>query len=298
MSLDDLPGYSVAIHVFCELFDEYTRWMTRNPLLQPRVDYLWTRYHGLIPAVIRHGGSTKDLGGLLISREQKHRRQIENEIKDNYTPRTLDLIMVLLCREGLKALAEKEKESQLGWSCEQYARFIAEEYHGARHRRPEGSSQPRDASPRPRAHGADLPQRADHGAEPPVDPAPVRGVVPDLVHGRVHRHGEGRPGHLQPHRRDQGHKLPPSETSAQLRKYIHSLNRSEHRVFHGVVINFNQKSGAVDILEEEHHQAVTTRVDTVAAPPVVESAVFRRSVSERSASLRPAPPMVKRRRLT
>ncbi len=98
-------------------------------------------------------------------------------------------------------------------------------------------------------------------------------------------------------------KLPPSETSAQLRKYIQSLSRSEHRAFYGVVINFNQKTGCVDVLEEQHHHATTTRLDTIPSPPpapaaVVESAIFRRSISERSATLRPAPPIVKRRRLT
>jgi GxxExxY protein len=82
-------------------------------------------------------------------------------------------------------------------------------------------------------------------------------------------------------------KLPPSETSGQLRKYIQSLSLAERRDFCGVVINFNQKSGCVDILEER------------AAPPprIVESVVFRRSLAERSASasLRPTPPIVKRR---
>ena len=83
-------------------------------------------------------------------------------------------------------------------------------------------------------------------------------------------------------------KLPPTETSAQLRKYIQSLTRSERREFRGVVVNFNQKTGAVDVLEE------------VAEPPVVESELFRKSLAKRGPTLPPPPPPMaaKRRRLT
>jgi GxxExxY protein len=45
-------------------------------------------------------------------------------------------------------------------------------------------------------------------------------------------------------------RLPPSETSAQLQKYLQSLTKAEHRTFRGVVLNFNQKTGLVDVLEE------------------------------------------------
>ena len=45
-------------------------------------------------------------------------------------------------------------------------------------------------------------------------------------------------------------RLPPSETSAQLQKYLQSLSKAEQRTFRGVVINFNQKTGMVDVLEE------------------------------------------------
>lgn len=62
-------------------------------------------------------------------------------------------------------------------------------------------------------------------------------------------------------------RLPPSETSAQLQKYLQSLSKAEHREFHGVVVNFNQKTGSVDVLEErmiQRRPRVVTRVDTLA----------------------------------
>lgn len=62
-------------------------------------------------------------------------------------------------------------------------------------------------------------------------------------------------------------KLSPKETSAQLQKYLHSLAKTEKRKFRGVVINFNQQSGFVDVLEEEC---------------AVESSLFKRSVSTHS----------------
>ncbi len=45
-------------------------------------------------------------------------------------------------------------------------------------------------------------------------------------------------------------RLPPTATSAQLHKYLQSMARAERKVFHGVIINFNQKTGAVDVLEQ------------------------------------------------
>ena len=83
-------------------------------------------------------------------------------------------------------------------------------------------------------------------------------------------------------------RLPPTETSAQLRKYIQSLTRSERRDFRGVVINFNQKTGGVDVLEEH----------IAAAAPPVESAVFQRSLAKREGPSCPVPALVKRRRVT
>lgn len=59
-------------------------------------------------------------------------------------------------------------------------------------------------------------------------------------------------------------KLAPKETSAQLQKYLSSLSKSEKRRFRGVVINFNQQTGAVDIFEES-------------GP--VESGLFKRSLT-------------------
>ena len=49
-------------------------------------------------------------------------------------------------------------------------------------------------------------------------------------------------------------RMPPTTTSAQLQKYLQSMSRAERRVFHGVIINFNQKTGMVDILEQRMAQ--------------------------------------------
>lgn len=46
-------------------------------------------------------------------------------------------------------------------------------------------------------------------------------------------------------------KLPPKETSAQLQKYLVSLSQAEKKTYHGVVVNFNQKNGLVDIYRDE-----------------------------------------------
>ena len=59
-------------------------------------------------------------------------------------------------------------------------------------------------------------------------------------------------------------RLAPKETSAQLQKYLVSLSKAERRTFRGIVLNFNQKSGGVDILEEVCEQ--------------VESHLFKRSL--------------------
>jgi GxxExxY protein len=75
-------------------------------------------------------------------------------------------------------------------------------------------------------------------------------------------------------------KLPPRETSAQLQKYIHSLSKTEKRRFRGVVINFNQQSGRVEMLDED-------------CP--VESALFKRSLESKNAMS--DHPFAKRRKL-
>ncbi len=42
----------------------------------------------------------------------------------------------------------------------------------------------------------------------------------------------------------------PKKSSRQLKKYIQSLSTTERRRFKGIVVNFNQKTGKVDIHEE------------------------------------------------
>lgn len=46
-------------------------------------------------------------------------------------------------------------------------------------------------------------------------------------------------------------KLPPKETSAQLQKYLVSLSQAEKKIYYGMVVNFNQKTGVVDIFHGE-----------------------------------------------
>ena len=70
-------------------------------------------------------------------------------------------------------------------------------------------------------------------------------------------------------------KLPPSETSAQLQKYLQSLNKAEQREYRGVVINFNQRTGFVDFLEETMARRRTERVTSGDDAPV-ESRFFKR----------------------
>ena len=49
----------------------------------------------------------------------------------------------------------------------------------------------------------------------------------------------------------------PSETSPQVKKYMSSLTKSEQRYYHGVVINFNQKTGFIEVIEERQHAPVS-----------------------------------------
>ena len=91
-------------------------------------------------------------------------------------------------------------------------------------------------------------------------------------------------------------KSPPEETSAQLQKYLQSLSKAEHKEFRGVVINFNQKSGRVDVLEEcmaHRRSELIARVESV-GPRVVQSRFFADTRADADAH---APP-VKRRRLS
>jgi GxxExxY protein len=66
-------------------------------------------------------------------------------------------------------------------------------------------------------------------------------------------------------------RLPPKQTSAQLQKYMVSLSRAENKHYNGVVVNFNQKTGLVDIFHGE------VKKDK-------ESEIFRRSLQPRAGS--------------
>lgn len=96
-------------------------------------------------------------------------------------------------------------------------------------------------------------------------------------------------------------KLPPSETSAQLQKYLQSLSKSERRPFRGVVLNFNQRTGFVDVLEERmvERRAQIESLEPAEAPAAAPAVVVRSRFFDRMQDgLRETPePAGKRRRV-
>ena len=85
---------STIFAVLCALQDEYSRWMTRDPLMQPSFDYLYAKYSRLIPRAISAQERV-----LLLKIEQKHRNMINRQLVQRYTPRTLDLTLVKICMD-------------------------------------------------------------------------------------------------------------------------------------------------------------------------------------------------------
>ena len=63
----------------------------------------------------------------------------------------------------------------------------------------------------------------------------------------------------------------PSETSPQVKKYMSSLTKSEQRYYHGVIINFNQKTGFIEVVEERQHAPVERPKKTRRDPGPVEN---------------------------
>lgn len=57
----------------------------------------------------------------------------------------------------------------------------------------------------------------------------------------------------------------PSAASPQLQKYIQSQRASERRQYRGVIINFNQRTGGIDVLEEKRPAPSSPRAKR--APP-------------------------------
>jgi len=55
-------------------------------------------------------------------------------------------------------------------------------------------------------------------------------------------------------------KLPPKATSPQLQKYLVSLTKAERKDYKGVVVNFNQKNGRVEIFCESRKDPVESRL--------------------------------------
>jgi len=96
-------------------------------------------------------------------------------------------------------------------------------------------------------------------------------------------------------------KLPPEETSPQLQKYLESLRKAERREFRGLILNFNQKKGYVDVWEEACLRAAPARMRVAQD----SSLLFRQSVmrskrvygaNEDAEDSRELPAMFKRRR--
>jgi RecB family endonuclease NucS len=78
-------------------------------------------------------------------------------------------------------------------------------------------------------------------------------------------------------------RLAPKETSAQLQKYLVSLSKAERKTYRGIVLNFNQKNGCVDLLEETCEQAVVSHI-------------FKRSLEGGASARVSETPYAKRRR--
>lgn len=55
-------------------------------------------------------------------------------------------------------------------------------------------------------------------------------------------------------------RLPPKATSPQLQKYLVSLTQAERKEYTGVVVNFNQKNGKVEIFCEERKESGESRL--------------------------------------
>jgi hypothetical protein len=104
----------IAVEVLGCMFDEYSfETSMRYPPREPSVDHLWRRYHGLIPATVRKVGATPQLEELLVETKDKHWGQVQREVENGYTPRTLDIMLVILSMEALDALDEKEKNAKM-----------------------------------------------------------------------------------------------------------------------------------------------------------------------------------------
>jgi GxxExxY protein len=77
-------------------------------------------------------------------------------------------------------------------------------------------------------------------------------------------------------------KQSPKETSAQLKKYLVSLTHAEKKTFYGLVVNFNQKNGNVDLYHEPTGDGQT-------------SEIFERSTKKIHESRKETPMMFKRK---
>jgi len=66
----------------------------------------------------------------------------------------------------------------------------------------------------------------------------------------------------------------PKSTSAQLKKYLVSLSQAEGKEYKGLVINFNQASGCVDVFtgESEVFNRSAKRVSSLKEPPIFKRA--------------------------
>ena len=89
-------------------------------------------------------------------------------------------------------------------------------------------------------------------------------------------------------------KLPPKQTSAQLQKYIVSLSQAENKTFWGMVVNFNQKNGTVDIFHDFKHSELFEKSTKFRSNATDAPKMFKRKAQ--AARLFPAEAGLKRSR--
>lgn len=92
-------------------------------------------------------------------------------------------------------------------------------------------------------------------------------------------------------------RLPPKSTSPQLQKYLTSLSRAENKDYKGVVVNFNQKKGIVEILcEDRKEKSEFPSLEQLQKLAFKEKAlsVFKRSIERSKRCSLKAPPIFKK----
>jgi len=92
-------------------------------------------------------------------------------------------------------------------------------------------------------------------------------------------------------------KLPPKCTSPQLQKYLTSLSQAENKHYKGMVVNFNQKKGGIEILCEDQKQIGTfLKHEHMQSVAFKEKAMspFKKSLEKSKKKWMKAPPIFKK----